>query len=132
MSLALAMAVTALPAVARAQAAGQSPSEMILGTPTNGGVLPAGGPPWPGIGNTTALGPAPQPPAGGSSSSSSTSSAIVAAPSNAPVTPLVVPDVGATTSAPSDVATPAPNAVPPTTTTTPTTPTPTTPTPPAY
>ena len=111
----------ALPAVASAQAAGESPSEMILGAPApppaSTGVLPAGGPPWPGIGSANGAAPSSAGPssAGPSSAGPSTAgpSSIPATPLSTPATPLTVPDVGATLTAPAHVTLPAPNATTP-------------------
>ncbi|HEX6839583.1 MAG TPA: hypothetical protein VF334_23560 [Polyangia bacterium] len=102
------VAVMALPAVAAAQVAGQSPSEMILGAPSappaGTGAPPAGGPPWPGAPSGGATGVAPAAPSGGGSTA--------ATPLSTPAAPLVLPDVGASMRSPADVATPATTASP--------------------
>jgi len=108
--------LVALPAVASAQAAGESPSEMILGAPApppaSAGVLPAGGPPWPASGSVTGAAPSSAAPSSAGPSSAGPSS-IPATPLSTPATPLTVPDVGATLTPPAHVTLPAPNAATP-------------------
>ena len=103
--------LVALPAVASAQAAGESPSEMILGAPApppaSAGVLPAGGPPWPASGSVTGAAPSSAGPSSAGPSSNP------ATPLSTPATPLTVPDVGATLTPPAHVTLPAPNAATP-------------------